>query len=101
MASCSPVVREIKMSKSVVTKHPNRHSIVFRGRKTSVSLEAPFWAALQKIASERRQTISDTVAFIGEQRETINLSSAVRVFVLDHFLNAMNVSNDTQSAVAK
>ena len=89
------------MSNSVFTKRPTKHSIVFRGRKTSVSLEAPFWAALQKIASERRQTISDTVAFIGEQRETINLSSAVRVFVLDHFLNAMNVSNDTQSAVAK
>ncbi len=89
------------MSNSAFAKHPNKHSIVFRGRKTSVSLEAPFWAALQKIASERRQTISGTVAFIGDQRETINLSSAVRVFVLDHFLNAMNVSNDTQSAVAK
>ena len=48
-------------------KHPNRHSIVFRSQKTSVSLEAPFWTALQKIASERRQTISDTVAFISER----------------------------------
>jgi len=89
------------MSKSVVTKHPNRHSIVFRGRKTSVSLEAPFWAALQKIASERRQTISDTVAFISEQRESINLSSAVRVFVLDYFFNAMNASSDKQSAATQ
>ncbi|MGA7430386.1 MAG: ribbon-helix-helix domain-containing protein [Xanthobacteraceae bacterium] len=89
------------MSKSVVTKHPNRHSIVFRGRKTSVSLEAPFWAALQKIAGERRQTLSATVTFISEQRESINLSSAVRVFVLDHVLNAMNVSNDNQSSAAK
>ena len=82
-------------------KHPNKHSIVFRGRKTSVTLEAPFWAALQKIASERRETISDTVAFIGEEREPINLSSAVRVFVLDYFFNAMNVSNDNKNTATQ
>ena len=78
-------------------KHPNKHSIVFRGRKTSVNLEAPFWAALQKIASERRQTISETVGFISEQPKTRNLSSAVRVFVLNYFLNAMNASKDNQN----
>ncbi len=82
-------------------KHPNKHSIVFRGRKTSVSLEAPFWAALQKIAGERRQTISDTVAFIGEHRNSVNLSSAVRVFVLDYFFNATNVSNDKQGVATQ
>jgi predicted DNA-binding ribbon-helix-helix protein len=82
-------------------KRPTKHSIVVRGRKTSISLEAPFWAALQKIASERRQTISDTVAFIGEQQETRNLSSAVRVFVLDYFFNAMNASNDNQNAATQ
>jgi predicted DNA-binding ribbon-helix-helix protein len=84
-----------------MAKHPTKHSIVFRGRKTSLSLEAPFWAALQRIASERRQTISDTVAFISEQRKTRNLSSAVRVFVLDYFFKAMNVPNDKQSAATQ
>lgn len=77
-------------------KHPTKHSIVFRGRKTSLSLEAPFWAALRKIASERKQTLSETLVFISEQRQTTNLSSAVRVFVLDYFFNAVNVSNDDQ-----
>jgi predicted DNA-binding ribbon-helix-helix protein len=84
-----------------VPKNPNKHSIVFRGRKTSVSLEAPFWAALQKIASERRQTISDTVASISAERKTRNLSSAVRVFVLDYFFNAMNVSNNNQNTATQ
>jgi predicted DNA-binding ribbon-helix-helix protein len=69
-----------------------KHSIVYRGRRTSVSLEAPFWAALQKIASERRQPISKTVAFIREQYGSGNLSSAIRVFVLDYSFNAMNLS---------
>jgi predicted DNA-binding ribbon-helix-helix protein len=82
-------------------KHPNKHSIVFRGRKTSVSLEAPFWAALQKIASERRRTVSDTIAFISEQQKTRNLSSAVRVFVLDYFFKAVNVSNDNQNTATQ
>jgi predicted DNA-binding ribbon-helix-helix protein len=85
------------MWKSAVTKH----SIVYRGRKTSISLEPPFWAALQRIASERRQTVSDTVAFIGEQRETRNLSSAVRVFVLDYFFNAVGAPNEKQGAVTQ
>jgi predicted DNA-binding ribbon-helix-helix protein len=82
-------------------KNPTKHSIVFRGRKTSVSLEAPFWAALQKIASERKQALSETLTFISEQRQTTNLSSAVRVFVLDYFLNAMNVPNDNQNAATQ
>ncbi|HEY2533443.1 MAG TPA: ribbon-helix-helix domain-containing protein [Xanthobacteraceae bacterium] len=69
-----------------------KHSIVYRGRKTSISLEAPFWAALQKIASERGQPISKTVAFIREQQDSGNLSSAIRVFVFDYFLNGMNLS---------
>ena len=73
----------------------------FHGRRTSVRLEGPFWAALQKIATECRQTISDTVAFISEQRKTRNLPSAARVFVLDYFFNAMNVSNENQSTATQ
>jgi predicted DNA-binding ribbon-helix-helix protein len=79
-------------------KHPTKHSIVFRGRKTSLSLEAPFWVALRIIANERKQTLSETLVFISEQWQTTNLSSAARVFVLDYFLNAMNVPNDKQTA---
>jgi hypothetical protein len=43
--------------------------LCFTAEKQASGLEAPFWAALHKIASERRQTISNTVAFISEQRE--------------------------------
>jgi predicted DNA-binding ribbon-helix-helix protein len=79
-----------------------KHSIVYRGRKTSVSLEAPFWAALRKIARERRQPVSKTVAFIREQQEAGNLSSAIRVFIFDHFFNATNLSlSATQSQAAE
>jgi predicted DNA-binding ribbon-helix-helix protein len=68
-----------------------KHSIVYRGRKTSISLEAPFWAALQKIAGDRRQPISKTVAFIRQHQKAGNLSSAIRVFVLDYFFSATSL----------
>ena len=85
----------------IMPKSPTKRSIVLRGRKTSISLEEPFWAALQKIASERRWTISDAVAFISEQQESRNLSSAIRVFVLNYFFNAVNASNDNQNAATQ
>jgi predicted DNA-binding ribbon-helix-helix protein len=85
----------------IMPKSPTKRSIVLRGRKTSISLEEPFWVALQKIASERRWTISDAVAFISEQQESRNLSSAIRVFVLNYFFNAMNASNDNQNATTQ
>lgn len=62
-----------------------KRSIVIRGHKTSISLENIFWDALKSIALERHQSISALVAKIEQDRESSNLSSATRVFVLHHF----------------
>jgi predicted DNA-binding ribbon-helix-helix protein len=62
-----------------------KRSIVIAGHKTSVSLEAAFWSALKDIAASRRQTVSDLVGTIDADRKQGNLSSAIRLFVLDHF----------------
>jgi predicted DNA-binding ribbon-helix-helix protein len=62
-----------------------KRSLSVRGRKTSVSLEDPFWKALKEIASERHMTVSDLVAIIESERQGCNLSSAVRMFVLDFY----------------
>lgn len=62
-----------------------KRSIVIAGHKTSVSLEDAFWAALKDIATERDLTLSDLVALIDTDRKHGNLSSAIRIFVLDHF----------------
>jgi predicted DNA-binding ribbon-helix-helix protein len=69
------------MKKSQVAKR----SIVVGGHKTSVSLEEPFWQGLKDIASKRRQTLSELVASIDTERKFGNLSSAVRLFVLNHY----------------
>lgn len=62
-----------------------KRSIIIRGHKTSISLENIFWDALRTIALERNKSISALVGEIEQQRDTSNLSSATRVFVLRHF----------------
>ena len=70
--------------KSTVVKR----SIVVAGHKTSVSLEDAFWEGLKDIAKARRVTLSELIGGIDldrELREHGNLSSAIRLFVLNHY----------------
>ena len=62
-----------------------KRSIVIAGHKTSVSLEDAFWKGLKEIATRRELTLSDMVASIDTDRRHGNLSSAIRLFVLDHY----------------
>ena len=77
--------------KSLVIKR----SIVIAGHKTSISLEDAFWTALKDIALAQHTTLSELVATIDSQRRHGNLSSAIRLFVLEHFqARAERQSND-------
>jgi len=62
-----------------------KHSIIIAGHKTSVSLEDEFWDVLKKIAKDRHVALSDLVNDIDKQRQHGNLSSALRLFVLEHY----------------
>ena len=62
-----------------------KRSIVIAGHKTSVSLEDAFWTGLKEIAGGRDITLSDLVASIDTDRRAGNLSSAIRLFVLDYY----------------
>jgi predicted DNA-binding ribbon-helix-helix protein len=65
--------------KSAVVKR----SIVIDGHKTSISLEDAFWCGLKAIAHAQCVTLSKMVTEIDETRQQGNLSSAIRLFVLD------------------
>jgi predicted DNA-binding ribbon-helix-helix protein len=67
--------------KSTVVKR----SIALDGHKTSVSLEDAFWEGLKDIAKGLRVGLFDLVNSIDLDREQGNLSSAIRLFVLDHY----------------
>ena len=70
-------------------KVPKR-SIEIDGRKTSISLEDAFWESLQKIADERKVTPSRLVSGIEAHRRTGNLSSVLRVFILEHYKDQLD-----------
>ena len=67
--------------KSLVIKR----SVVVAGHKTSVSLEDAFWKGLKEIAGDRDMTLSELIGTIDSERENGNLSSALRLFVLDFY----------------
>ena len=62
-----------------------KRSVVIAGHKTSVSLEDAFWKGVKEIANSRNRTMSDLIASIDAQRKHANLSSAIRLFVLDFY----------------
>jgi predicted DNA-binding ribbon-helix-helix protein len=64
-----------------------KRSVVVAGHKTSVAIEDAFWKALKEIAAHRGMTLSDLVSAVDAERRQGNLSSAIRVFVLEHFRN--------------
>lgn len=63
---------------------PLKRSFTLHGHRTSISLEAPFWEALKEAAEKEGLSLSALVAKIDDNRGTAGLSSAVRVFILDH-----------------
>jgi predicted DNA-binding ribbon-helix-helix protein len=75
-----------------------KRSIVIAGHKTSVSLEDAFWTGLKDIAVSRRMTLSDLVGAIDSERQHGNLSSAIRLFVLDHYQARIGRNGETSDA---
>ncbi|MGP0104225.1 ribbon-helix-helix domain-containing protein [Rhodoblastus sp.] len=71
-----------------MTSAPGRirkHSLVIAGHRTSVSLEAAFWDALREWAQERGMSVAALVAEVDAARGEANLSSALRVRLLEYF----------------
>jgi predicted DNA-binding ribbon-helix-helix protein len=62
-----------------------KRSITMAGHKTSISLEDDFWNAVREIAAKREVTLSGLLMKIENERQHRNLSSAIRLFVLDHY----------------
>ena len=60
-----------------------KHSLTIAGHRTSISLERVFWDRLRALAAERDLSLAAFVAEIDAGRGEANLSSAIRVFVLN------------------
>ena len=67
--------------KSLIVKR----SVVLGGHKTSVSVEDPFWNSVKEIAASGKMTVSELLTAIDSGRHHGNLSSAIRLFVLNFY----------------
>ena len=77
-----------------------KRSIVVGGHKTSVSLEDDFWDGLKEIAHRHRVSLSDLVGPIDSQRQQGNLSSTLRLFVLNHYRQRISAETDEPAHAA-
>ncbi|MSP51076.1 MAG: aryl-sulfate sulfotransferase [Alphaproteobacteria bacterium] len=59
-----------------------KRSVNLRGHATSVSLEEAFWTSLKRLAVSRGVSVAALITEIDGRRRG-NLSSAIRVFVLE------------------
>jgi predicted DNA-binding ribbon-helix-helix protein len=66
-----------------------KRSVIVAGHKTSISLEDAFWKELKAIALGRDTTVSKLIGKIDSARQHGNLSSAIRLFVLDSFTSSL------------
>ena len=62
-----------------------KRSVTVHGHKSSVSLEDTFWSGLREIARTQGCSVAKLIAEIDKGRQVGNLSSAIRIFVLEHF----------------
>ena len=66
---------------------PVKRSFTIAGHRTSISLEASFWEALKAVAAEEAVPVARLIARIdaGHAPRSSGLSSAVRVWILQHY----------------
>ena len=75
-----------------------KHSVSIAGHKTSISLEQPFWDELVRISKAQNRSIAGLIGEIDVARIKAvpqrNLSSALRIYILDHIKGENNSSAD-------
>jgi predicted DNA-binding ribbon-helix-helix protein len=85
--------RRKRAIKSLVVKQ----SVSINGHHSSISIEGAFCNALKEIAVSQNISANDLVSKIDRERDVANyLSSAIRVYVVEHYRRAANASADPQ-----
>ena len=74
-----------------------KRSLTIHGHRTSISLEEPFWVALNDIAKARQQSVASLVQIIDNERVG-GLSSAIRMFILAELRHQLAASTTTKTS---
>ena len=83
--------------KSLVRKR----SVLIAGHRTSVSIEEAFWKSLKEIAGSQAMALSDLLTRINAKRECSNLSSAIRLFVLNVYREQIELRDERRLAIQR
>jgi predicted DNA-binding ribbon-helix-helix protein len=82
--------------KSVVV----RRTVIVAGQKTSVTLEHAFWRGLKEVAAWRDMSLSDLIASIDTEPHDGDLSSAIRLVVLNFYRHQLFAADHLLRSVA-
>ena len=74
-----------------------KRSLTIHGHRTSISLEEPFWVALNDIAKARQQSVASLVQMIDQERVG-GLSSAIRMFILAEIRHQLAASKTNKTS---
>ena len=74
-----------------------KRSLTIHGHRTSISLEEPFWVALNDIAKARQQSVASLVQMIDKERVG-GLSSAIRMFILAELRHQLAASTTNKTS---
>ena len=74
-----------------------KRSLTIHGHRTSISLEEPFWIALNDIAIARQQSVASLVQMIDKERVG-GLSSAIRMFILAELRHQLAASTTNKTS---
>jgi predicted DNA-binding ribbon-helix-helix protein len=65
----------------------NKHTVNVNGHDTSVFIEEEFWLELKYISKLKKKSISVLISDVDKNKKTQNLSSAIRLYILNHLKN--------------
>ena len=65
----------------------NKHTVELNGHDTSVFIEEEFWLELKHISKLKKKSISVLISDVDKNKKTQNLSSAIRLYILNHLKN--------------
>lgn len=65
----------------------NKHTVNVNGHDTSVFIEEEFWLELKHISKLKKKSISVLISDVDKNKKTQNLSSAIRLYILNHLKN--------------
>jgi predicted DNA-binding ribbon-helix-helix protein len=76
-----------------------KRSVTIHGHPTSITLEDAFWNALKSEANSRKTSLNKLIAEIDDTRvesaEENNLSSAIRLFILEALQKRLQLNEET------